>query len=338
MRSLGAVAAIILGLISSARAQEDAAAFYQNKQIQFFTMGSPGGGYDAYTRAIATWLERATGAHVVTVNEPAAGGLVAMNRMLIAKPDGLSLLLTGGESLAINALMGEPGVNYDPLAQTWLARVSAENKVALVGPKSPYKSLADMVASDRPVIWAGSGKVDGNTDFQSLLAYATGMKARMIIGYKGTGGMNVALQNGEIDGRVVSDESAALYGPSSGMRVVTTLARKRAEQFPDAPTVFEDVKLSPDAARILDWRAGIASLGRVIAMTPGAPRERADFLRAKLKVILNDRDFIAEMRKMNLTATYASADEVAEMMSRAMKTLDAKGLAEIKTIVIDRYY
>jgi tripartite-type tricarboxylate transporter receptor subunit TctC len=328
MRRLGAAFAIALAVAGAARAQENPAAFYQNKQVQFFTMGGPGGGYDTYTRAIAARLEKAIGARVLPINEPAAGGLVAMNRLLTAKPDGLSILLTGGEALAVASLMGEPGVNYDLLGQTWLARVSAENKIALIGPKSPYKSLKDMIASDHPVIWVGSGKIDGNTDFQSLLAWATGMKAKMIIGYKGTGGMNIAMESGEADARIVSDEAAALYGPSSGMRAVVTMARKRAAQFPDTPTVFEASKLSPDAERMLDWRAGVAALGRVIA----------EYLRSKLREILTDPDFIAEMKKTNLSASYANADDVGNMMKRAMTTLDAKGLAEIKTIIVDRYF
>ncbi len=332
-----AIAALCLSA-AGARAQEDPAAFYQNKQLQFFTMGSPGGGYDAYTRAIAARLEPALGAHVAVFNEPAAGGLVAMNRLLVAKPDGLSLLLIGGEAMALASLMGEPGVNYDLTKQLWLARVSAENKVALLGPKSPYQSLKDMIASPRPIVWAGSGKTDGNSDFQAILAYATGMKARMIIGYKGTGGMNLAMQNGEVDGRVVSDEAAALYGPSSGMRVVATLARKRAEQFPDAPTVFEAADMTPEAAGLLDWRAGVSSLGRVIAMTPGSPAERADFLRAKLQQIVADPNFVAEMRKMNLSAAYASADDVRNMMAKAVSTLDPKALEKVKDIIINRYY
>ena len=160
----------------------------------------------------------------------------------------------------------------------------------------------------------------------------------MVIGYKGTGGMNIAMENGEIDGRVVSDESAALYGPSSGMRVIATLARQRAPSFPAAPTVFEAARLSPEAAAMLDWRAGIAALGRVIAVTPGAPADRVEHLRATLRAVLVDPGFIAEMRNMKLSASYAPASEVGDMMARAMKTLDARGLAEIKSIVIDRYY
>lgn len=332
-----AAAAALIAAAPAARA-DDPAAFYQNKTVQFFTMGSPGGGYDAYTRAIGARLEQALGARVLPINEPAAGGLVAMNRLLAAKPDGTSLLLVGGEALALASLFGEPGVNYDLLGQTWLARVSAESKVVLSGPKAPFNTFADMIASPRPVIWVGSGKADGNTDFQALLAYATGMKAKMVIGYKGTGGMNLAMQNGEADARVVSDEAAALYGASSGMKVLATLARQRATQFPEAPTVFDAVKLAPDAERLMAWRSGVASLGRVIALTPNAPADRAEFLRAKLREILNDPAFVGEMKKMSLSVGFASGADVGAMMKNAMTTLDAKSLAQLKEIVIDRYY
>ena len=337
MRAVFAALTFAILLAGAAKAQESPSAFYRNKQLQFFTMGSPGGGFDTYTRAIGARLEKATGARVVIINEPSAGGRVAMNRLLVSKPDGLSILLVGGEGLSMAALMGEPGVNYDPLAQVWLGRVSAESKVAMIGPKSPFKTFKDMLASDRPVLWTGESKVDSNTDFQALLAYATGMKARMIIGYKGTGGMNIAMENGEVDGRVVTGEAAALYGPSSGMRIAVTLARTRAEQFPDVPTVFEAATVTPEAGRLLDWRAGIASLGRVINVTPGTPPDRVDYLRTVLRDILTDPDFIEEMKRSKLSVGYASGGEVAAMMTRAM-TIDQDTLALIKDIIINRYY
>src|SRR6185295_14700963 len=98
-------------------------------------------------------------------------------------------------------------------------------------PKSSHHSVADAMRSDQPIIWVGSGKIDGNADFSALLNHALGLKSKIVVGYKGTGDMNLAIQRGEADGRVVSEESAALYGPSAGMRVLLTLARHRAEQF-----------------------------------------------------------------------------------------------------------
>jgi tripartite-type tricarboxylate transporter receptor subunit TctC len=329
----------VMSVVSSVRADEAAAlAFYQGKQVRFFTMGSPGGGYDTYTRTVGAYLEKKLGAKVIPTNEAAAGGMIAMNRTINAAPDGLTLLLTGGESLVTAQLYGLSGVNYDVRKQTWLARVSGEDKVAVVGAPSPNKTVPDMQKADKAVIWAGSGKADNNSDFSAIMCHALGLKCKIIVGYKGTGDMNIAIQRGEVDGRVISDEAAALYGPSSGMQVVTTLARKRSEKFPDVPTVFEAAQLDPAAARLLDWRAGIAGLGRVILVTPGTPPERVELLRKALADILRDPAFVAEVQKVNLAAGFASAEEVGATVERAMTTLDEKGLAEMREIALERYY
>ena len=248
---------------------ESAATFFQGKQVRFYTMGSPGGGYDTYMRALIPHLEKKLGVRMLPTNEPGAGGLIAVNRTVNAPPDGLTILLVGGETLVTAQLYDAPGVNYDVRKLAWLARVSSEAKVALLGPKSPYAGVADLVKSVTPVTWAGSSKIDGNTDFTAIMSHALGMKSKMIVGYKGTGDMNLAIQRGEVDGRVVSEESAALYGPSNGMRVVAVLARTRVEQFPDAPTLFESAKLAPAQAHLIDWRASIAGLGRLMVVTPG---------------------------------------------------------------------
>lgn len=337
----GCVAAIAMCCAHSTAALsagDDVLAFYRGKQVRFYTMGSPGGGYDTYTRTVGTFLERKLGVKVLPTNEAAAGGMIAMNRMLNAAPDGLTILLTGGEALVTAQLYGLPGVNYDVRKQVWLARVSGEDKVAVVGPPSPYRSLADMQKSSRAAIWAGSGKADNNSDFSAIMCHALGIKCRIIVGYKGTGDMNIAIERGEVDGRVISDEAAALYGPSSGMRIVTTLARKRSEKFPEVPTVFEASKLVPEEARLIDWRAGISGLGRVILVTPGTPPDRIELLRKSIGEIIRDPAFVAEVKKYNLAASYASADEVRASVERAMTTLDEKGLAEVKEIALDRYY
>jgi putative tricarboxylic transport membrane protein len=338
-RKLAIAWAMLGAMVSPALAAGDAAqAFFQGKQVRFYCMGSPGGGYDTYMRALIPHLEKKLGARMLPANEPGAGGLVAMNRLLVAPPDGLTILLIGGEVLVTGQLFDSPGVNYDVRKLTWLARVSSEAKVALLGPKSPYLTVADMVKSDKPVIWAGAGKIDGNSDFTAVMAYALGMKSRIITGYKGTGDMNLAIQRGEVDGRVVSEEAAALYGPSSGMRVVVTLARQRVAQFPDAPTLFEAAALADAQARLIDWRAGIAGLGRLLLVTPGTPPDRVELLQGTLAEIIRDPAFIAEVKRFNLSANHAGADEVRAAVERAMTTLDKTSLAELRSIALERYY
>ena len=333
-----AVLAMSLSVVPLRAAAETAAEFYQGKQIRFYTMGSPGGGYDTYMRALVPHLEKKLGAKMLPTNEPGAGGLMAMNRLVNAPADGLSILLVGGETLVTAQLYEAPGVNYDVRKQTWLARLSSEAKVMLLGPKSPYHTVADMVQSQQPVIWAGSGKIDGNADFSAIANYVLGLKSKIIIGYKGTGGMNLAIQRGEADGRVVSEESAALYGASNGMRAVAILARKRAEQFPNTPTLFEAASLDAKQARLIDWRAGIAGLGRLMLATPGTPPDRVEFLRQVFADVIRDPVFIADVKRLSLSASYASADEVSATVEHAMTALDKPALAEVRNIALERYY
>jgi tripartite-type tricarboxylate transporter receptor subunit TctC len=333
------LAALVAGLLAAAPVRGAAqSAFFQGKQVRFYTMGSPGGGYDAYMRALIPHPEKKLGAKMLPTNEPGAGGLIAINRTINAPPDGLTILLVGGETLVTAQLYDAPGVNYDVRRLTWLARVSSEAKVALLGPQSPYNTVFDLVKSDTPVTWAGSSKIDGNADFTAIMAHALGMKSKIITGYKGTGDMNLAIQRGEVDGRIVSEESAALYGPSNGMRVVAVLARKRVEQFPAAPTLFEAAELGPAQARLIDWRAGIAGLGRLMMVTPGTPQDRLDLLRQAFAEVIRDPGFIAEVRKLGLSANHAGADEVRATIEQAMSTLDQAALAEVRNITLERYY
>jgi tripartite-type tricarboxylate transporter receptor subunit TctC len=333
------LAALAAGLLAAVPVRAAAqSAFFQGKQVRFYTMGSPGGGYDAYMRALIPHLEKKLGAKMLPTNEPGAGGLIAINRTINAPPDGLTILLVGGETLVTAQLYDAPGVNYDVRKLTWLARVSSEAKVALLGSQSPYNTVFDLVKSDTPVTWAGSSKIDGNADFTAIMAHALGMKSKIITGYKGTGDMNLAIQRGEVDGRIVSEESAALYGPSNGMRVVAVLARKRVEQFPAAPTLFEAAELGPAQARLIDWRAGIAGLGRLMMVTPGTPQDRLDLLRQAFAEIIRDPGFIAEVRKLGLSANHAGADEVRATIEQAMSTLDQAALAEVRNIALERYY
>ena len=103
-------------------------------------------------------------------------------------------------------------------------------KVAVFDAQEPYsQGLADTVEAylkSKGVAVQRFSVTNNTTDFSAIASYALGIKSRIIIGYKGTADMNLAIQRGEADGRVVSEEAAALYGPGTGMRTFVTLARK----------------------------------------------------------------------------------------------------------------
>ena len=112
------LAALAVGLVAAAPVRvAGEPAFFHGKQVRFYTMGSPGGGYDTYMRALTPHLEKKLGAKMLPTNEPGAGGLIAINRTLHAPPDGLTILLVGGETLVTAQLYDAPGVNYDEIGR-----------------------------------------------------------------------------------------------------------------------------------------------------------------------------------------------------------------------------
>lgn len=311
---------------------------YAGKQVRFFTMGSAGGGYDTYMRTLIPALERRLGAKLVPINESGAGGLIAMQRIVNAPPDGLTIGLMGGEALVTTQLYDLPGVNYDARTLTWIARISAEDKVVITQKGGRLASVAVMLRHDHPVAWGGTGKADGNSDFSAILAAATGMKAKIVLGYKGTPAINLAIESGEIDARVISDESAALFTRAGKLQVATILSRQRSEQFKSVATVFEQAKLSESGARMIEWRAGVAALGRVVLTTPGAPAAQVAALRQAFREVLADAGVIAEIKKRSLAPGYASGEELQAMITRAMTALTPAQLAEVRAVITDRYY
>jgi tripartite-type tricarboxylate transporter receptor subunit TctC len=337
-RNRGRAALAAVGLIALASAAARGGPF-DGKQMRFYTMGSPGGGYDTHVRTLIPHLEKRLGAKLVPLNEAGAGGLLAINRVLTATPDGTTFVLTSGEGLVTAVLYGLQGVNYDLKTLEWIARVSEDSKVVLVSAKSEFAAFADLLKGDRRFISGGSGKTDGNSDYTAIMCHALAIKCQIVLGYKGTGDLNLAIETGEIHSRIVTEEAGARFVKGgNAIRPLATLARERSEAFPDSPTIFEVAKPSEQQSKWLDWRAGIAALGRVVVATPGTPKPQLEALRAGFKEVIADPAFVAEAKSRGLQVRYASGEAVRAMVDRTMAALTPKELDELKDIVLNKYY
>src|SRR6185503_20331470 len=87
---MGLASLVWLAASTSATAQD----FYKDKTIRIVVGSTAGGGFDAYSRAIARHLARHIPGHptVIVENMPGAGSLISANHLYrIAKPDGLTM-------------------------------------------------------------------------------------------------------------------------------------------------------------------------------------------------------------------------------------------------------
>ncbi len=321
---LVATAATMVLALASANAQEPVA-FYKGKTVRFVVGFGTGGGFDAYARMIAPPLGKMLDASVIVENQPGAGGIVALNRVAAATPDGLTIMIVDGTPAALGQLLGQENVRYDLARIDHLGMISATRFVWLVGINAPTKSLADVVKAGKRVLWGSAGPTDGPTGSAAFTCEALGLQCRVILGYKGSNDMILAMQRGEVDANFLSESSAFTLQKSNQARPIVTAARTRSPLLPDVPTIFESAKLDQDQQRLLDYRANLNDLGRILVTTSGTEAQRLAILRAAIKKVLTEPELVAEGAR---TGRVLEFQEPAIAQEKARSVLEGVSAAE----------
>lgn len=302
-----AVTLALTTLASSAVAQESEQAFFAGKTVRFVVGFGAGGGYDSYARMLAPYLSKTLGATVIVENRPGAGGLLALNGVYIAPPDGLTMMIVNGTAAVFSQLTDLQGARYDLGKIGYLATLSAPPSLWTVGPHYPVKTIAQALTGSRKWRWAASGPVDSLSDGAAFTCAGLKLDCQIVLGYKGSNDAALAVSRGEMDALYVTDTSANNYVQSNGLIPLATVGQKRSRFFPNLPTIFEAAKLNADQAWVFNFRHTAQSLGRILVVPPGMSDSRLAFLEAAVAKALRDPGFLAEGDKRQLYTDYVDA-------------------------------
>ena len=302
--------ATVAGLTASAlpAAAQSAEEFFKGKTVRIVVGYGAGGGYDIYARMIAPYVSKALGANVVVENQPGAGGITALNRIMTAPPDGLAFMLVNGLGAAFAQLTDQVGVRYDLGKLSHLGTVSASPWVWLVSSNSPIKSPKDVVDNKKSYMWSSSGPIDGLSDGAAFTCAALKLECSIVLGYPGSNEAALAVAKGEMDMIYVSDTSANNYVKAGQNRALATMGRVKSRFFPDTPTIFEALKVSPEGATLLDIHATAENLGRILVAPPGMAPDRLAYLQKAVATALRDPVLVAEGEKTQRYVDFIDAE------------------------------
>jgi len=229
-------AALSLALAAPALAQVG------DKTVRFILPNATGSGVDAITRAAQPALARALGFAVVVENQPGAGGIVGLQALARAAPDGMTL------SVVSNNVVIFPSVYktlpFDmPGDFTPIAIVGATPIVLVVNPAkvaaTNHKEFAALLKSRPGELNYGSG---GNGTILHLTGEQyvdeVGASARHIP-YKGVGPMVTDLIGGQIDFGTLSLPSVQQHIKSGALRAIGMGGAQRTPAAPEIPTFVE---------------------------------------------------------------------------------------------------
>ena len=340
--SLGAVrilaGALALLLAASAARADDAAAFYKGKVVKFIVSVGVGGGYDAYARMIAPHLAKALDATVIVENLPGAGGILALNQQMIAPSDGMRFTIINGTPAILAQILEQENLRYDLTKVDHLGIIAAEPWVWLLGAHMPFKTPAEAVASGTKIRWGGTGPTGGPSDGGAITCEALKLNCQIVLGFRGSAEIALAVQRGELDALYVSDASAFTYDKAGQVRAFATAARRRSKVLPDVPTMFEGLKLTPEQEWWLDFRASLNDLGRILVTAPGTQPDRLAYLRGAIRKVLSDPEVVAEGAKSQRFIDFRDAEEAQRTAVKVLTGLTPEQKSRVRDVVLKKYY
>lgn len=332
-RNLVSIAACLVALAGAAVAQDAEQAFFQGKTVRLIVGYGPGGGYDAYARLIGPPLAKILGATVVVENQPGAGGLVALNRLYTAPPDGLTMMIVNGTGAALSQLTEQSGARYDLDKVGYLGTVSASPWMWLVGPASTIKTPQDALKLGTKINWASSGPADGMSDGAAFACETLKLDCHVVLGYGGSSQAALAVTRGEMDAIYVSDTSANNYVKSGQLRPIAAMGRQKSRFFPDTPAIVDSVTLNADQQWLLDFRASLENLGRILVVPPNMPAARLAFLQAAVRKTLTEPQLVADGERSQRYIDYLDADSTRKNALTVVSNITPEQKKRVQTIL-----
>ncbi len=199
-----------------------------------------GSGADVLVRYFAEKLKPITGRTVLVENKPGAGGNIATEYLVRSKPDGLTMFIHAGNTLASNFHL----IKNNPIDARKQVQIAATiNKQAfmlVVDPKKPWKDVKELTVAMKEkgakatyAYAANSGKIMG-----AMYKARAGLEAEEVAYKMAQDSMN-DMASGAVD--------FACHDPQFGMqefrkgtlRILAVASAERLTAQPDFPTMTE---------------------------------------------------------------------------------------------------
>lgn len=321
----------VWGILRTSDAGAQARPFYEDKTIRIVDYGTAGGGSDLLARLVARHLPKQIPGNpqVVVQNMPGAAGAIAANYIYsVAKPDGLAVgLIAGGLYQA--QLLGKPEIKFDWVKFGWIGTDQPNVTSLFVRSDSGHRSLDDIKAAREPVVCADSAAGSPNYAFVRLLTEVFGAKFKQVLGYQGSGAMNLAIERGEAVCRAISvttllsAEPLKTWVKSGFIRVLVHSGRQRDGALPDVPTIWEVAQkqqIGKEDLELMNVVLAAPDFGRPFVAPPGIPEDRLELLRNSFSKTMKDPEFLMEARKLSLDVNPKNGVELERLAREVMGT------------------
>lgn len=280
---------------------------------------STGGGFDTISRLTAPYMEDALGGTIETENITGAGGIVAMEELYGAEPDGHTWGIVHWSAFAREQFLRE--TDYDLTDVTWYPSCNEFYYCVAVGADTGIDDMEDYITEmNDGNIATGTVSMLGDTTFAPYLVGEVGglwggqQLLDNLVVYEGTSDIVTAIQRDEVQAIWVNYPSLTPWIESGDIKVLMFLSmgNQPPEFLQDIirgnPEMIEDYVDASAAKQIVNLTQGM----RAFAGPPDVPDDVASDIRTAFDEVLHDEEFLTEADNADFPVIYADADTVEE--------------------------
>lgn len=286
---------------------------YAGETVTWVVPYSPGGGYDSYSRLVAPYLAERLGATVVVENQEGAGGLLAINNLAAASPDGNRIAIMNAVGAGGASLAGAEGVQFELEQLSYIGRLGASGHLWVTGGTNDIETHEDAIAKSG--LTFGSTGV-GAADYvnANLLIEIFGIDGRVVTGFPGSEENELAVTSGEVDTMTGDFDSRIQAIENGDHRPLMILASERDDQLPDTPALLE-LDLTEEQRGLAQPLVQLLEFGRPVVAPAGVPEEKLTCLRDALADAVEDEKLLEQSEKQGRPINWATGDELDEIVS-----------------------
>ena len=315
--------ALAIGWAGSTLAQ---APFFQDKTIIVVLGGPPAGSADLRTRGVVNTLRKHIPGNptIVIQHMGGGGGRQAANHVFkVAKPDGLTIGSMGA-ALVANAVLGEPGVQYDIDKFIYLGTPDSLQQYLFITHRDAGLANLEKLRAASGVRIASQSVGHPIYITGRVFAYLLGMKdPRFVVGFSGPE-IDVALAQREADGRVSTGDSLirrnrdwldkGLVDVHASIEIPKGERHPRFAQVPEAETFAK----SERERKVVEMFRAFRIAGQNFFLPPGVPAERVQMLADAMRKTFSDPEFLKEYQKLS---GEAASPLTAESLTKVIREL-----------------
>lgn len=242
MRISSFIAAAGLALTSHAAVAQDR---YPSRPIHILVPYSPGGATDIVARIVAEPMRASLNQSVVIENKPGAYGMVAIETMARAKPDGYTMMIGNVSTNTITPILFKKkfSIPYDTSVVPVTRLVDVPAFIVLTTKDFAPKTLAEFIAyakANKGAVRYGHVGAGSYPQYDAeVFGHRAGIEMTAIPNKNGASGIIRDMLSGDVQMAFLNVASSAPLIASGQLRPVALVNPKRLPEYPDVPTMAE---------------------------------------------------------------------------------------------------